>query len=137
MENQDTLKYISNMLEHINQTVSVLAVNQLKLMQKYDELNERIDTLDEKIDRVDQKVDRVDQKVDAVDQKVDAVNEKVDKNHEEVIKEIKGLREDVDTIYDLEMDTRKTVKQNSKNIEMILKILNSKNGYKINNRFIN
>lgn len=116
MENQDTLKYISNMLENINQTVSVLAVNQLKLMQKYDELNE--------------KIDRVDQKVDAVDQKVD-------KNHEEVIKEIKGLREDVDTIYDLEMDTRKTVKQNSKDIERILKILNNKKRYEINNRCIN
>lgn len=99
MENQDTLKYMSNMLENINGSISVLAINQLKLIEKYDKLDE-----------------------------------KVDKNHEEVIKEIKGLREDVDTIYDLEMDTRKTVKQNSKNI---LKILNNKKGYETNNRFIN
>ena len=97
-----------------------------KIDERYDALDQKIDArcdaLDARCDALDQKIDT---RCDALDARCDSLDAKIDKYYEENRKEhfemrnmlahiqndIKDLRTDIDTVYDLERDSRKQLRK--------------------------
>ena len=121
MENQETTTYVINMLKEIHHTTTVLSQNHSILFKEFKLLNEKVDRLDQK---VDDNYSKLNQKIDnnyaKLDKKIDDNSAKLDKNRQTIFrvqntlchieKEIKDLRTDIDTVYDLENDSRKKLK---------------------------
>ncbi len=116
MDNQKNMTYLIDMVKQIHETT-------LSLDQKIDE---RFDTLDTKIDtRYDALDQKIDARCDVLDARCDSLDTKIDKYYEQNRKEhfemrnmlahiqndIKDLRTDIDTVYDLEKDSRKQLRK--------------------------
>lgn len=138
MDNQKNMTYLIDMVKQIHETT--LSLDQ-KIDARYDALDQKIDErydaidqkIDERYDALDQKIDTrcdaLDARCDALDQKIDArcdsLDAKIDKYYKENRKEhfemrnmlahiqndIKDLRTDIDTVYDLERDSRKQLRK--------------------------
>lgn len=110
MENQEKSAIIT-ILNEMRQDMN-------KMMQSIDGTNKRIDSLDKKVDSLDKKVDSIETKFD---NKFASLEKKVDNNSANIIKllnittkmqkDVEDLREDVETVYSLEKDSRKQLKR--------------------------
>lgn len=116
MDNQKMITYLVDMVKQIHETTISLVHGQESLDRKIDE---RCNALDQKIDErcnaLDQKIDA---RCDAIDAKIDKYYEENRKEHFEMRKllahiqnDIKDLRTDIDTVYDLEKDSRKQLRK--------------------------
>lgn len=105
MENNETTTIVIDMLKQITTTLSQ---NQTILFDQIKAMNKDIQLLNDKMDK-----------------QYKTLNDKIDRNYEEnrlehieiknilssIQKDIKDLRDDVDTIYALERDSRKTIRK--------------------------
>lgn len=111
MDNAETTNYIINTLGYISKDISSLKENVHLLNQQVDSLNQQVGSLNRKVDSLDQKVDSLDQKVDNHYE----INRKEHFEMKNMMfqmqKDIKDLRTDIDTVYDLENDSRKTIQK--------------------------
>lgn len=105
MDNQKMITYLVDMVKQIHETTISLVHGQESLDRKIDE---RCNALDQKIDA----------RCDAIDAKIDKYYEENRKEHFEMRKllahiqnDIKDLRTDIDTVYDLEKDSRKQLRK--------------------------
>ena len=105
MDNQKTITYLVDMVKQIHETTISLVHGQESLDRKIDE---RCNALDQKIDA----------RCDSLDAKIDKYYEENRKEHFEMRKllahiqnDIKDLRTDIDTVYDLEKDSRKQLRK--------------------------
>lgn len=111
MENQEN-SYIITILKEIKQDIN--------------ETNQRIDSLEEKFDnRIDSLEEKFDKRIvsleEKFDNKFDTLEKKVDNNSANIIrilnttskmqKDITELRDDIETVYSLEKDSRKQLKR--------------------------
>lgn len=109
MENQENMTYVVAMLKQISQTTLSLSQSQTMLIEQYK-------SLDQKYDSLDKKVGTLEQKYDSLDEKLDKYYEENRREHFEmrnilahIQHDIKDLRTDIDTVYDLEKDSRKKI----------------------------
>lgn len=112
MDNQKTITYLVDMVKQIHETTISLVHGQESLDRKIDE---RCNALDQKIDA---RCDALDARCDSIDAKIDKYYEENRKEHFEMRKllahiqnDIKDLRTDIDTVYDLEKDSRKQLRK--------------------------
>ncbi len=132
MENLKNTSYIIQLLTEIQKTTIVLSQNQTILFDEFKALNEKVDNLDKKIDdryaKLDKKIDDIytelDKKINdnyaKLDKKIDDCYAKIDLNRRAIFrienilsliqKDVKDLRTDIDTVYDLEKDSRQKLK---------------------------
>lgn len=113
-------------INQLNQSILILSKSQDLLFEQNKALDKKIDDkfnyLDNKIDALEEKFDK---KFDTLekkfDKKLDALNKKVDNNSANIIKilntiskmqkDIVDLRDDIETVYSLEKDSRKQLKK--------------------------
>ena len=120
MENNETTTIVIDMLKQITATLSQ---NQTILFDQYKSMNEKINEQYQILNN------KMDEQYNALNDKMDkqykTLNDKIDKHYEEnrlehieirnilssIQKDVKDLRDDVDTIYALEKDSRKTIRK--------------------------
>ena len=115
MENPEVmpvLQQICTQLNTLTSQVSELQANVNELKTVVSELKDKVNELDSKVNELDAKFTALDAKVDALDAKVDRHYEENRKEHFEIKntliqmqKDIKDLRTDIDTVYDLQKDS--------------------------------
>lgn len=131
----DMLKQITTTLSQ-NQTILFDQYNSMnkKIDEQYKTLNDKMDkqykTLNDKMDKqykaLNNKMDKQYKVLnDKMDKQYETLNEKIDRHYEEnrlehieirnilssIQKDVKDLRDDVDTIYALEKDSRKKIRK--------------------------
>lgn len=127
MENNENTTIVINMLKQITTTLSqnqTILFDQIKSMHKglqllNDKMDNQYKTLNDKMDSQYKTLN------DKMDKQYKTLNDKIDRNYEEnrlehieirnilssIQKDVKDLRDDVDTIYALEKDSRKTIRK--------------------------
>lgn len=127
MENNENTTIVIDMLKQITATLSknqTILFNQIKsLDDKYQLLNNKMDKQYKDLnDKMDEQYKTLN---DKMDEQYKTLNDKMDKHYEEnrlehieirnilfnIQKDVKDLRDDVDTIYDLEKDSRKKIRK--------------------------
>lgn len=114
-EMNQTINQMNQMINQMNQTISILSKNQDLLFEQNKALDKKID---DKFNYLDNKIDALEIKFD---DKFVALEKKVDNNSANIVKilntvskmekDITDLRDDVETIYSLEKDSRKQLKR--------------------------
>ena len=115
MDHQKNVTYLMDMVKQIHETTKYLIKGQEALNQKIDT---RYDALDQKIDsRCDALDQKIDSRCDTLDARFDKYYEENRKEHFEmrnmlahIQNDIKDLRTDIDTVYELEKDSRKQLR---------------------------
>lgn len=116
MENNETTTIVIDMLKQITTTLSQ---NQTILFDQIKSMHKGIQSLNDKMDSQYKTLN------DKMDNQYKTLNDKIDRNYEEnrlehieirnilssIQKDVKDLRDDVDTIYALERDSRKTIRK--------------------------
>lgn len=116
MENNENTTIVIDMLKQITATLSK---NQTILFNQIKSLDDKYQLLNNKMDEQYKDLN------DKMDEQYKTLNDKMDKHYEEnrlehieirnilfnIQKDVKDLRDDVDTIYDLEKDSRKKIRK--------------------------
>ena len=134
MENQNNDTIMLDMIRQIQQTMTIFAQNQTLLLDGLKSLEAKFDA---KFDKLDKKIDdnyaKLDKKIDdtyaKLDKKIDdnyaKLNKKIDDNTAKLTeminanaakitsleKQIRFLRDDIDTVYALETDSQNKLKR--------------------------
>ena len=126
MENQNNDTIMLDMIRQIQQTMTIFAQNQTLLFDGLKSLEAKFDAKFDKLDKLDKKIDDTYAKLDKkIDDNYAKLNKKIDDNTAKLTeminanaskitsleKQIRFLRDDIDTVYALETDSQNKLKR--------------------------